>query len=137
MIRYSFSSTLGLRFRKGLNLINLRGRWTTKSWTDNYFLKLLFLFRAVLIMKTTFSYFQEMFENPVPVNYYFLKTISTILWNINLIWMRRKSMTNVCSIWMICLEFDYFTIRVKYCTFLNLYGRCVLQHETFRTIFSS
>ena len=37
-----------------------------------------FLFRGVLIMKTTFSYFSGMFENPVSAKYYFLK-----VWNIN------------------------------------------------------
>ena len=32
-----------------------------------------FLFRGVLIMKTTFSYFSGMFENPVSAKYYFFK----------------------------------------------------------------
>ena len=36
-------------------------------------------------MKTTFPYFPGMFENPAPARYYFKKTISKILWNINYI----------------------------------------------------
>ena len=38
-------------------------------------------------MKTTFSYFPGMFEIPAPVKYYFKKTKSKILWNINFIRM--------------------------------------------------
>ena len=41
-------------------------------------------------MKTTFSYFPGMFENPAPAKYYFKKTKSKILWNINYIRTRRK-----------------------------------------------
>ena len=40
-------------------------------------LKCLFLFRAFLIMKTTFSYFPELFENPAPVKYHLKNKIKT------------------------------------------------------------
>jgi len=36
------------------------------SWSQSYFWKHLFLFRGFLLMKTTFSYFPGMFENPAP-----------------------------------------------------------------------
>ena len=42
-------------------------------------------------MKTTFSYFPGIFENPAPAQYYFKKPNSEILWNTNFIRrMRRK-----------------------------------------------
>ena len=30
---------------------------------------------------------------------------------------------------------DYFSIHIECCNFLNLYGCCVLQHESFLTFF--
>ena len=41
-------------------------------------------------MKTTFSYFPGMLENPVPAKIIFKKNKSKILLNINYIRMRRK-----------------------------------------------
>ena len=43
------------------------------SWSECYFWKHLFLFRRFLTMKTTFSYFPGMFENPEPVKIICLK----------------------------------------------------------------
>ena len=54
-----------------------------------YLWKHSFLFRRFLIMKTTFSYFPGMFENPAPAKYW-LKTKLKILWNFTYIRMRRK-----------------------------------------------
>ena len=52
--------------------------------------------------------------------------------------MRRKIIDDVgCNIWIICLKLNwFFTIRVVYCNFLNLYGGYVLQYKSFLTIFS-
>ena len=46
-------------------------------------------------MKTTFSYYPGMFENPAPVKYYLIKK-SISLWNINYIRMRRKIIDDYC-----------------------------------------
>ena len=45
-------------------------------------------------MKTTFSYFPGMFENPTPAK--IIKKKSKILWNINYIRMRRKIIDDYC-----------------------------------------
>ena len=53
------------------------------------------------IMKTTFTYFPGMFENPAPAKYYLKNEIK------NIMKMRRKIiMTIVCNIWMIYLELN-------------------------------
>ena len=87
-------------------------------------------------MKTTFSYFPGMFENPAPEKYYFIKTKSKTFWNINYIRIRRKIIDDYRLLYLsdllkIKLIFFKFKIRVECCTFLNLYGRYVLQYKPF------
>jgi len=61
-------------------------------WSESYLWKHLFLFRGFLIMKTTFSYFPGMFENPAPA---------------------------VCNIWMICLELNLFVYDLSWMLHLS------------------
>ena len=84
-----------------------------------FLLKFFFLFRRFLIMKTTFSYFPRMFENPAPA----VKTNCKlkVIWKKNI--MKYQLYTNA-------------SIRVLWCNFLNLYGRYVLRYESFLTYFS-
>ena len=49
-------------------------------------------------MKTTFSYFPGMYENPAPAKYYLKKTKLKIFWNINYIRMRWKIIDDYCLI---------------------------------------
>ena len=59
---YRFKGTVVKIWSKLLIFLNI----LYFSWSESYFWKHLFLFRGFLIMKTTFSYFQWMFENPAP-----------------------------------------------------------------------
>ena len=96
--------------------------------------------RFFFIMKTTFSIFQGMFQNPATVKYYFLKQIKYIM-KYQLYMNASKNnrwQLFVISQWFVWNWVDYFTIRVKCCcNFLNLYGRYVLQYKSFLTIFFS
>ena len=89
-------------------------------------------------MKTTFSYFPGMFENPAPAKYHLKKTKSKILSNINYIRMRRKIIDdyllkylndlfgikliilwfqlNVATFW-ICMDITFFGIWVDFNNF--------------------
>ena len=88
------------------------------SWSEIYFWKHLFLFRGFLIMKTTFSYFPGMFENPEP-------TVKTS-WKLNITYLKNQKYHEIitiyesvkkllliicCNIYMIYLEFNWFFIR--------------------------
>ena len=58
-------------------------------------------------MKTTFSCFPGMFENPASAKYYFKITRSKIFWNINYIRTRRKIIDDYC------LEYKNDLFRIK------------------------
>ena len=64
-----------------LSVASIRRKWLKMThtaqpctvyflWSKSYFWKHSFLFRGFLILKTTFSYFPGMFENPAPGKYY-------------------------------------------------------------------